>query len=189
MVSPGEMQTTNEPHNFKKFEVRQIFEMKGATPSYDKGDLVPIGRNEDNTYDYITRQVPNRGICTETGFISNNGLHEIGTFSLGVMSMKFFYREKQWYAGQFVKKITIKAPYSKSVDKYSCMYLETVLNGLSSKLLSVLVRDVEKTFYNSVIELPIDENGNIDFKFMSDYTKAQKKIIYEKIKDAIKENC
>ena len=65
--------------------------MEGATPSYDKGDLTP--QTDGISYDYITRQSTNRGICDRTGFISDSGLHEKGTFSLGLMQMLFFYRE------------------------------------------------------------------------------------------------
>ena len=50
MVSPRELLTTKKPHDFKKFEVRQIFEMKGATPSYD--GAIPA-KASDVKYHYI----------------------------------------------------------------------------------------------------------------------------------------
>jgi len=169
----------------KEFPVKSLFIMEGATPSYDKGDLTKV--TDNNFYDYITRQSTNRGICERTGFIKAKGLHEKGTFSLGLMQMLFFYRENGWYAGQFVKKISMLPKYSELLDDYSGLYIETVLNGLSKKLLSVIVRDVEKEFYGSTISLPVNEHDELDFDYMSNYIKENRaklfKIISKYIKD------
>ncbi len=169
----------------KDFPVKSLFIMEGATPSYDKGDLTKV--TDNNFYDYITRQSTNRGICERTGFIKAKGLHEKGTFSLGLMQMLFFYRENGWYAGQFVKKISMLPKYSELLDDYSGLYIETVLNGLSKKLLSVIVRDVEKEFYGSTISLPVNEHDELDFDYMSNYIKENRaklfKIISKYIKD------
>lgn len=163
--------SVNSSQKFSEFKISSIFKMEGATPSFDKGDLKPI--IGDDGYDYITRQSTNRGINLVTDFIGNKGKHDRDTFSLGLMQMLFFYREREWYAGQFVKKITLLSPYSGKIDKYSGLYLETVLNGLSKKLLSVLVRDVKRTFYETKIKLPVNSSGEIDFEYMSSYIKRQ----------------
>ena len=81
--------------------------------------------------------------------------------------MKFYYRENEWYAGQFMRKITCNYP----LNKYTGIYMETVLNGLSKKLLAGLVRDVDNEFLNSKIKLPVDENGDIDFLRIEKYVK------------------
>lgn len=132
--------------------------------------LLTIPDNSDEVYDYITRTTTDRGICEKTGFIDSEGMNEAGTFSLGLLSMVFYYRENDWYAGQFMRKISCKY----KIDRWMAIYLETVLNGLSEKLLSGLVRDVDSTFLDLKIELP-SKDGEIDFEWISNYVKSREK--------------
>ena len=64
------------------------------------------------------------------------------------------------------------------LDKWSAIYFETVLNGLSEKLLSGLVRDVDDTFLNLKIELPCN-NGEIDFDWISNYVKDRETCVID----------
>ena len=75
--------------------------------------------------------------------------------------MDFFYRNRKWYAGQFVRKISPKI----KISECSIPFFTTVLNGVKTKLLSVLVRNVDETFNNSSIYLPT-KKGKIDFEFI-----------------------
>lgn len=87
------------------------------------------------------------------------------------MQMDFFYRCKPWYAGQFVRKITPKIKISKG----SILYFTTLLNKQKPKLLSVLVRNVDKTFKKITVKLPVTSNGKIDFDFMESFIMELKK--------------
>ena len=42
-------------------------------------------------------------------------------------------------------------------------------------MLSGLVRDVDKAFLSSKISLPVDEQGKIDFEWIEQFVKKQKK--------------
>ena len=159
-----------EPYKFDRVPAKKVFRIKSATPSYDKGELRKYCGSDDK-YEYITRTAENRGICDLTGFIDKKGLQPAGTFSLGLMQMKFFYRRTPWYAGQFVKIVSC---LSDKVDDFAMVYLETVLNGLSSKLLSVLVRDVEDTFLETALLLPVTKEGEVDYQWMSEFIKAKR---------------
>ena len=64
--------------------------------------------------------------------------------------MDFFYRRKPWYAGQFVRKITPKI----TIKDSSILFFTTLLNKQKSRLLSVLVRDVDDVFHATKINLP-----------------------------------
>jgi len=152
------------PYAKQEFDVNKLFKIE-KTASYNKDSLNLDG---EDRYDYITRTTVNRGICEETGYISEKGLNEAGCFSLGLLSMKFYYRENQWYAGQFMRKIICNY----ELNKYTGVYIETILNGLSESLLSGLVRDVDDIFNNSKITLPVDKDGNIDFKWIEYYVKS-----------------
>lgn len=157
----------------KEFSVSEVFSI-AKTTSYNKEELkIPV--NDSDIYDYITRTVSNRGICEKTGFINSIGLNKEGTYSLGLLQMAFFYRERAWYGGQFMRVISCKH----EIDKYAGLYLETVLNGLSEKLLSGLVRDVDKTFLKMKITLPVKDDGKIDFVWMSQFVKDRESAIIE----------
>lgn len=76
--------------------------------------------------------------------------------------MDFFYRQRPWYAGQFMRKITPKV----LIPEYAKPFITTVLNWQKPTLLSVLVRNVDKVFRSIKIWLPISDNDEIDFGVM-----------------------
>ena len=127
-----------------------------TTPSFNAEKLV-CGEE----YDYVTRTSFNQGILRKTGFVNQDNINKEGTWSLGLLQMDFFYRKNPWYAGQFVRKIVPKI----SLDDNSIIFFTTLLNKQKQKLLNVLVRDVDRTFSNSYIQLPT-KDGKIDFEFM-----------------------
>ena len=135
-----------------------MFDIKN-TLSFSKDKLV-VG----SEYDYVTRTSQNQGILKQTGFVNQENINSEGTWSLGLLQMDFFYREKPWYAGQFVRQIIPKIKLEKSAK----LFFTIVLNKQKKKLLSVLVRDVDKIFLNSKIQLPI-KNKKIDFEFMKSF--------------------
>lgn len=93
-------------------------------------------------------------------------INEAGVWSLGLLQMDFFYRRKKWYAGQFVRKIIPKFELTDG----SILFLSAVLNQQKRHLSSVLVRNVDKTFKNLKIQLPITQSNEIDFDFMESFT-------------------
>ena len=119
---------------------------------------------DGNDYDYITRTSLNQGILRSTGFVNEENINPAGTWSLGLLQMDFFYRKKPWYAGQFVRKIIPKI----EIEGAAILFFSTLLNKQKPRLLSVLVRDVDRTFLSTKIQLPI-KNGKIDFDFMESF--------------------
>ncbi len=115
-------------------------------------------------YDYVTRTSINQGILKTTGFVNAENINSAGTWSLGLLQMDFFYRRKPWYAGQFVRKITPKI----KIEGSAILFFSTLLNRQKSKLLSVLVRDVDKVFRSIKIPLPT-KDGKIDFDYMESF--------------------
>ena len=160
---------------FKKIPASELFTIS-KVPSYDKGDLIPISKDQES-YDYITRTIENRGICEQTCYLGEKGLCDAGTFSLGLMSKVFFYREKKWYAGQFMRQI--KCNYE--IDDFIGIYLENELNTLSKALNSKLVRAIDKAFYDFNIDMPIDSSGNIDFEGISNYVRNTQRLFFKAI--------
>lgn len=141
-----------------EYELGDLFKIEN-TLSFNTDKLV-LG----NDYDYVTRTSLNQGILRTTGFINKENINPAGTWSLGLLQMDFFYRRKPWYAGQFVRKITPKI----KIDDSSVLFFSALLNKQKSKLLSVLVRDVDKVFCSTKIQIPT-KDGEIDFDFMDSF--------------------
>ena len=81
------------------------------------------------------------------------------------MQMDFFYRKKPWYAGQFVRKVIPKFALTENI----ILFFTVLLNKQKKKLLTVLVRNVDETFVNSMVKLPITKDNKIDFDFMESF--------------------
>ncbi|WP_270209761.1 restriction endonuclease subunit S, partial [Parasutterella excrementihominis] len=61
--------------------------------------------SEGDEFDYVTRSSFNNGILQSTGKVQEQNLNPSKCWSLGLLQMDFFYRERPWYAGQFIRKI------------------------------------------------------------------------------------
>lgn len=159
---PGKMNASlNEKLQAVKwgeYRLGDLFEIEN-TLSFNTDKLVP-----GVDYDYVTRTSLNQGILRATGFVNRENINPAGTWSLGLLQMDFFYRRKPWYAGQFVRKIIPKIEIKDS----AVLFFSTLLNKQKPKLLSVLVRDVDKVFRSTKIQLPT-KNGEIDFDFMESF--------------------
>ncbi|MGL2346650.1 restriction endonuclease subunit S [Helicobacter pylori] len=151
---------------WQRFRLGDLFEIE-KTLSFNKDALT-----QGQDYDYITRTSQNQGVLQTTGFVNAENLNPPFTWSLGLLQMDFFYRKKSWYAGQFMRKITPKAEIENKINSRIAHYFTTLLNALKRPLLSVLVRDIDKTFREQKIQLPLKPTANtqtledIDFNFM-----------------------
>lgn len=141
-----------------EYRLGSLFDIQN-TSSFNK-DSLTIG----SEYDYVTRTSQNQGILQETGFVNQENINSAGIWSLGLLQMDFFYRQRPWYAGQFVRKIIPKIELTKS----AILYFTTLLNKEKKNLLSGLVRDVDEAFLNAKIQLPV-KNGKINFSFMEKF--------------------
>ncbi|WP_024950254.1 restriction endonuclease subunit S [Helicobacter pylori] len=156
----------------KNFKLGDLFEIE-KTLSFNKDALT-----QGQDYDYITRTSQNQGVLQTTGFVNAENLNPPFTWSLGLLQMDFFYRKKSWYAGQFMRKITPKTEIENNINSRIAHYFTTLLNALKRPLLSVLVRDIDKTFREQKIQLPLKPTANtqtldgIDFHFMHTFINA-----------------
>ncbi|WQV40058.1 restriction endonuclease subunit S [Helicobacter pylori] len=152
-----------------EFRLGDLFEIE-KTLSFNKDALT-----QGQDYDYITRTSQNQGVLQTTGFVNAENLNPPFTWSLGLLQMDFFYRKKPWYAGQFMRKITPKTEIENKINLHIAHYFTTLLNSLKRPLLSVLVRDIDKTFREQKIQLPLKPTANaqtledIDFNFMEKF--------------------
>ena len=135
-------------------------------------------------YDYVTRTSQNQGVLQKTGFVNSQNVNSKGNWSLGLLQMDFFYRPNPWYAGQFVRKITPKI----DVNPIAVPFLTSALNKLKPLLLTVLVRNVDKTFLNAELTFPLKKNGDIDFDFMEGVIGSLEIERMKKLKEYLSDN-
>lgn len=151
---------------FKDVKLGDLFRIEKIT-GFNKNELKI---NPQGKYDYITRTSQNNGIESVTDKVPNRIINEPNTFSLGLLQMTFFYRDRPWYAGQFVRKITPKFQGNEAVY----LYMLVCLRKVSKILLGVLVRDVDDTFNNLTIKVPVEPKNNkkLDFQYMENLMKT-----------------
>ena len=66
------------------------------------------------------------------------------------------------------------------LTRNSILYFTALLNKENKRLSSILVRDVDKTFLNTIIKLPV-KNQEIDFEFIEIYISAIKKLVIKNL--------
>lgn len=147
--------------DWREYRIGDLFEIKN-TFSFNKDKLIP-----GNEYDYVTRTSQNQGILQKTGFVNLENINPAGVWSLGLLQMDFFYRQKPWYAGQFVKKVLPKIELSKR----TVQYFTVLLNKQKASLLSGLVRDVDETFKEAIVTLPT-VNNEIAFDYIEEFVNT-----------------
>jgi hypothetical protein len=143
---------------WREYEIGELFDIQN-TLSFNKDKLT-----SGDGYDYVTRTSQNQGILQATGFVNRENINDVGTWSLGLLQMDFFYRQKPWYAGQFVRKIVPKIKLSNSIAQY----FTVLLNKQKSILLQGLVRDVDKAFLTAKIQLPTIKD-EIAFNYIEEF--------------------
>lgn len=153
-----------------------MFDIKN-TLSFNSDRLV-----DGTEYDYITRTSLNQGILQTTGFVNSENINPAGTWSLGLLQMDFFYRNKPWYAGQFVRMVVPKI----DIPKKAILFFQTLLNRQKPILLQVLVRHVDETFRNTNVFLPTTANNEIDFDFMESFIRELEEERVKKLKTYLK---
>lgn len=161
----------------REFKISELFELQG-NPQLNK-DSFTFGK--DSVYPYFTRTVFNNGILGYVDYLDDEHLVKGNSLAVGMMGMQFFYMEHDFYAGQFTKT---------AFPKFSCfnetlaLWFITWLNKSSRTYKDVLVRDFEKTFYNTVISLPVTADGKIDYTFMETAIRAMEKQCIARLKAA-----
>ena len=123
--------------------------------------------NVHGKYPYFTRTTNNNGILGYVDYLDEEHKIQGETIDVGMLGMRFFYMDSDFYAGQFTK--TLFPTYS-FLNKNNVQYFIALLNKQSGLYKSVLVRDFEKVFYDSKLLLPV-KGGKIDFDFIESYMR------------------
>lgn len=138
-----------------------MFEIKG-NPQLNKESFT---FTEEAQYPYFTRTILNNGIAGYVKYLDEAHKIKGNCLAVGMMAMKFFYMNKDFYAGQFTKRAIPKFELTPRL----AIYFTCLLNKFKNNFLSVLVRDFEKTFLETKISLPINAKKEIDYAFIESF--------------------
>jgi len=143
------------------YKLADLFEIKG-NPQLNKDSF---SFNENGEFPYFTRTEFNNGILGYVDYLDEEHKINGNCLAVGMIAMKFFYMENDFYAGQFTKRAI---PKSFSLTPRIANYFISLLNKNQKIFQNVLVRHFENEFYKTKIHLPT-KNGEIDFEFMESF--------------------
>ena len=148
-----------EKNKFREFDLSELFSVRGSKKSYTKNEI------SYGEYLYVTTSNKNNGVaCTSNIYTENGNIITIDSATDG----KAFYQEAKFVGSDHVE---ILEPINFVLNKKIALFLTSILNlqvfryGFGRKRSQTRIKE-EKLF------LPIDENGEPDFKFMENYIKS-----------------
>lgn len=155
---------------FRIVKLKELFVVKG-NPQLNKESFVFA---ENAEYPYFTRTVLNNGIAGYVKYLDEEHKIKGNCLAVGMLGMQFFYMQKDFYAGQFTKSVY---PIKDKIIRFNAkiaQYFIAILNRYQTVFQSMLVRDFEKTFYASEVELPF-KDGIVNTDYMENYMRELQK--------------
>ncbi len=128
-------------------KVKNLFKLVG-NPQLNKESFTFGNKSK---YPYFTRTVFNNGILGYVDYLDDAHLIKGNSLAVGMMGMRFFYMEHDFYAGQFTKTAF---PLFDGFNEKVALWFIAWFNRMSPIYLSVLVRDFEKAFYETELIVP-----------------------------------
>ena len=164
-------QYDNYAPQWREFRIGDLFSVT-SNPQLNKDSFI---FRENGEYPYFTRTVANNGISGYVEYLDEEHKIKGGGLAVGMLGMQFFYMDRDFYAGQFTKTCYPKFEF---FNQKIAQFFIAWLNKNQAIFQGVLVRDFEKVFNNTKIQLPTNDKGQIDFAFMESFISAiQKEVI------------
>ena len=146
---------------YRKCLASSLFEVKG-NPQLDKDSFT---FSKDSKYPYFTRTVFNNGILGYVDYLDEEHLIKGNSLAVGMMGMRFFYMNHDFYAGQFTKTAF---PIFDGFNESVALWFISWFNKSSLNYLGLLVRDFENAFKNTELIVPYK-----DGKVAVDYIESR----------------
>lgn len=145
---------------WKPFNLNELFDIKGSKTT----SILELKKYGNGKYPYVTTQATNNGTEGLYDFYTEEG-NVITTDSavLGYCS----YQKLPFSASDHVEKLIPKF----EMNEYTAVFLITILN-LEQYKYNYGRKCSQKRIKKSVIQLPINEKGNPNWKFMEAYVKS-----------------
>lgn len=162
---------------WRPFILDEIFDISSTSSGIDKNKLI----KGKGIYPYITRTDKNNGIesfiCEQDRKYLRNNKNVI---TIGLDTQTAFYQPTDFYTGQNIQIIS-----NENLDYYSAMFLIPILKQLMEKFSWGSNGATLTRLRRSKICLPVNENGEPDYKYMSKYIKNLEIELLEQYKNYI----
>lgn len=173
------MKTLNEKQ-WSEFIISDLFEIKSV-----RG--LPAENYKKGTEPYITTSAENNGL---TDFVATDGtpVSAKNAISIDPIKGKAFFHSYD-FIGRGFSGASINLLYNKNLNRHTGLFVCLTIEMISRNKASYGNLFNSYRLRNGKIRLPIDDNGNPDWEFMSDYMKMhEKKLInrYEKYLNRLK---
>ncbi len=145
--------------DWKEYKLIDLFDVKGAKPSYTKQEVFP------GDYLYITTSNKNNGVASMS-HIEHEDANVI-TIDSATDGMAF-YQEFKFVGSDHVEVLT---PKSNFMNKYIGLFIITILNLQVAKY-GYGRKRAQKRIKEETLRLPVDKNDNPDWQFMENYIKS-----------------
>ncbi len=156
---------------WKEFRIEKVFDVSGTTTTHPT-ELKIGGRTPritcaatNNGLDDVYSNLP-----TEKG-----GVLTVDSATDGYIS----YQEKDFIATDHVEKIMLKD--NKRMNKHIGLFLKSAITKSISSKYGYGYKFSQKRIRPQIIMLPVDKNGNPNWRFMEDYIKQEQKEIASKV--------
>lgn len=153
--------------NWKEFKIKEIFiknkvKKIKAIPNNTKGNIPLISSKSTNNgiACYVERKYYIEHVINEKCItVSTNG-----------SCFECFYQDNPFVVNSDVEVLF----HEKLNNKYIALFLTTILSFQKGKYSYGMKNKGEKT-WNTIISLPVDDNGQIDWEYMEQYIKSLEK--------------
>lgn len=133
--------------------------------SYNASDLV-VSDGEEYV-SYVTRTDENNGVSMYVQALDYQGLEKANAITIGDTTATIFFQEHEFITGPHI--IVIRADW---LNVYTANFIITILNQEKYRY-PVFGRAFTKDLIKQTkVYLPIDKDGNPDYRFMEDYIKS-----------------
>ncbi len=154
---------TIDPSDWKPFIISDLFEVKYGV------NLELSNCNEEiKEINFVARTAENNGVSSRVENIPDVEPQDAGLISVagGGSVLSTFYQDEPFYSGRDL--YTLRS--IDNIDKYAKLFIITLIK--LEKFKYSYGRQANKTLPYIEIKLPVDKEGNPDYKFMSNYIKS-----------------
>lgn len=147
------------------FQLEKIVSSVHNGKAYNSSDLV-VSDSEEYVL-YVTRTDKNNGVSMYVQALDYQGLEKANAITIGDTTATIFFQEHNFITGPHI--IVIRADW---LNVYTANFIITILNREKYRY-PVFGRAFTKDLIKQTkLYLPIDDDGNPDYKFMEDYIKS-----------------
>lgn len=150
------------PSNWKEFQLYEIFDITRGNSHY-------IKNIENGKYPYISATSENNG-CSNYCSISNGKANSI-TISYDGSVGEAFYQPADFFASEKIAILTPKTEHKEYFNKYNALFLCAILRQEKFKYNYGRKWAVNSKLKQTKIKLPVNDNEDVDWLFMSSYIK------------------